>query len=63
MFVLVVMYMLMLFMGWGIRYEDDIEVIGSGWASVWVKFFSVWATGAIYLWCFIVLVFFFDCEF
>jgi hypothetical protein len=63
MFALAAMYTSMLLTGWGTRHEDDTEAIGSGWASVWVKFFSVWATGAIYLWCLIAPALFPDREF
>jgi hypothetical protein len=57
------MYTSMLLTGWGTRREDDTEAVGSGWASVWVKFFSVWATGAIYVWCLIAPALFPDREF
>lgn len=62
-FVLASMYTSMLLTGWGTRREDDTEAVGSGWASVWVKFFSVWATGAIYVWCLIAPALFPDREF
>jgi len=52
-FVLASMYVAMLLTGWGTRREDDSEAVGSGWASVWVKFASVWVTGLLYVWCLI----------
>lgn len=50
-FALAAMYTSMLLTGWGTRRADDTEAVGHGWASVWVKFFSIWATGVIYAWC------------
>ncbi|CEG01070.1 TMS membrane protein/tumour differentially expressed protein [Ostreococcus tauri] len=62
-FALAAMYTSMLLTGWGTRRPDDSEAIGSGWASVWVKYFSVWATGTIYAWCLVAPALFPEREF
>ena len=62
-FALAAMYTAMLLTGWGTRHKDDSEAVGSGWASVAVKFGSVWVTGGMYLWALIAPALFPDREF
>ena len=62
-FMLAAMYTAMLLTGWGTRHEDDSEAVGSGWASVSVKFISVWVTGGLYLWALVAPALFPDREF
>ena len=44
-------YLAMLMTGWGDRaFEDGGAPVDVGWASVYVKYASLWVTGLLYTW-------------
>jgi len=49
-FAVACMYLAMLMTGWGTHSRNNEEQVDVGWASVWVKFASLWVTAGLYTW-------------
>lgn len=68
-FALASMYLAMLMTGWSPgsgdagSTQDDKDLIGVGWANVWAKLVTQWATGLLYVWTLVAPLIWPDREF
>lgn len=62
-FSLASMYSAMLLTGWSTSVGESGKLVDVGWASVWVRIVTEWATAALYIWSLVAPVLFPDREF
>ena len=62
-FCLASMYSAMLLTGWTSSVGEGERLVGVGWASVWVRVVTGWATAALFIWSLIAPLLFPDWEF
>lgn len=62
-FSLASMYSAMLLTGWSTSVGESGKLVDVGWASVWVRIVTGWATAALYLWSLVAPIMFPEREF
>ncbi|CDO98258.1 unnamed protein product [Coffea canephora] len=62
-FSLASMYSAMLLTGWSTSVGESGKLVDVGWASVWVRIVTGWATAALFLWSLVAPILFPDREF
>lgn len=62
-FSLASMYSAMLLTGWSTSVGESGELVDVGWASVWVRIITGWATAGLYIWSLVAPILFPDREF
>ncbi|CAM8877392.1 unnamed protein product [Rhodiola kirilowii] len=62
-FCLASMYSAMLLTGWSTSVGESGKLVDVGWASVWVRIVTQWATAGLYIWSLVAPILFPDREF